>query len=489
MQEILTVAQMYEADRRTIESGVSGESLMENAGHAVFEEIVSRFSSCAVSVLCGPGNNGGDGFVIARLLRDQGWNVRIGLQGEVENLAGDARIHAEKWTGIVERLSPAMLVGADLVVDCIFGAGLARDIEGELAVLVTAINECPASVIAVDVPSGIDGTTGEICGVAVDADFTISFCRPKPAHYLLPGKDLCGQCIIKDIGISSDIVGSLVPDTFVNTPQIWESFIPWPVNSGHKYQRGHVLAVGGAHTTGAVRLAARAARRAGAGLLTVLAEPAALPLYAQDAPGVMVAPIAKFEELMQDPRHNAVLIGPGAGVGDDTRKRVIHALHCARACVLDADALTSFSDDPSTLFFAVQGATVMTPHEGEFSRLFDNLTGDKLSRARAAAKRSGAVLILKGADSIVAAPDGRAVINDVFAPWLATAGSGDVLAGLVTGLLAQGMPAFEAAAMAVWLHGQAGQAFGPGLIAEDIPDALPGLLSRLWQRRALEVVT
>lgn len=488
MREILTIPQMYEADKRTIEGGISGEVLMENAGRSVCQEITSRYSPCAVSVLCGPGNNGGDGFVIARLLREQGWPVRLGLLGEVENLAGDARIHAEKWVGIVERLTPAMLVGADLVVDCIFGAGLSRDIEDDLADLVNAINESPAPVIAVDVPTGVDGASGAIRGVAVVADVTVSFCRPKPGHYLLPGKDLCGQCVIADIGISPEIVASLAPEIFINGPDLWAQSIPWPGNGSHKYHRGHVLALGGTQTTGAVRLAARGARRAGAGLLTVLADPPALPLYAQDAAGVMVAPMARFEELMQDPRHNAVLIGPGAGVGDDTRKRVIHALHCARACVLDADALTSFEDEPSTLFFAVQGATVMTPHEGEFKRLFGDMAGNRLTRARAAAKRSGAVMILKGADSIIAAPDGRVAINDVFAPWLATAGSGDVLAGIVTGLLAQGMAAFEAACLAVWLHGQAGHDFGPGLIAEDIPDALPGLLSRLWHSAKSGVV-
>jgi NAD(P)H-hydrate epimerase len=483
MSEILTIAQMYEADKRTIENGLAGEALMENAGQAVVDAILQRFSPCSVSVLCGPGNNGGDGFVIARLLRAQGWNVRLGLFGQLADLTGDAALNAEKWQGVAELLSPALLVGADLIVDCIFGAGLSRDITGDMAELVHAVNDSNVRVVAVDMPSGIDGVSGAVRGVAIEADLTVTFCRPKPGHYLLPGREMCGERVVADIGISDKTVASLHPDIFINDPRFWARHIPWPGIAGHKYNRGHVLALGGAQTTGATRLAARAARRAGAGLLTVLAEPAVLPLYAQDAPGVMVAPIARFEDLMQDCRHNGVLIGPGAGVGDDTRKRVVHALHCARACVLDADALTSFADEPSTLFFAVQGPTVMTPHEGEFGRLFADMTGDKVTRARAAAKRSGAVIVLKGADTVVAAPDGRVTINDVFAPWLATAGSGDVLAGIVIGLLAQGMPAFEATSMAVWLHGQAGHNFGPGLIAEDIPDALPVLLAKLWQGR------
>ncbi|OSQ37974.1 NAD(P)H-hydrate dehydratase [Thalassospira mesophila] len=481
MSEILTIAQMYEADKQTIANGLPGEVLMENAGHAVVDAILARFQPCSVSVLCGPGNNGGDGFVVARLLRARGWNVRLGLMGEVAGLGGDAALNARKWTGATERLSAALIVGAELVVDCIFGAGLARDIEGDIADIVHAVNDSSAKVVAVDMPSGVDGMSGQVRGVAIDADVTVTFCRAKPGHYLLPGRALCGERVVADIGIPDAIVAALKPDIYLNTPRLWADHIVWPGLAGHKYHRGHVLALGGAQTTGAMRLAARAARRAGAGLLTVLADPAALPLYAQDMPGVMVAPIARFEDMMQDCRHNGVIIGPGAGIGDDTRRRVVHALHCARACVLDADALTSFAEDPSTLFFAVQGPTVMTPHEGEFSRLFADMDGDKVTRARAAARRSGAIIVLKGADTVVAAPDGRVAINDIFAPWLATAGSGDVLAGIIIGLLVQGMPAFEATSMAVWLHGQAGHKFGPGLIAEDIPEALPALLSDLWR--------
>ncbi|MAZ34819.1 MAG: NAD(P)H-hydrate epimerase, partial [Thalassospira sp.] len=276
MFEILTTEQTYEADRKTIEAGTAGDVLMENAGAAVVAEIVSRWTPRSVAVLCGPGNNGGDGFVIARFLRNAGWSVRLGLLCDAEKLTGDAALNAGRWDGAVERLSSALLVGADLIVDCLFGAGLARSIEGELAELVCAVNACGVPVIAVDVPSGVDGNGGEVRGVSIKADVTVTFCRPKPGHYLLPGRVLCGQVIVRDIGITDQTIRDIRPSLMRNEPGIWRAGIHWPGVDGHKYHRGHLLVVGGASMTGAGRLVARAARRAGAGLLTVVADPSAL---------------------------------------------------------------------------------------------------------------------------------------------------------------------------------------------------------------------
>jgi len=480
MFEILTTDQMYDADRKTIDGGIPGDVLMENAGRKVFEEIVRHWSPRSVSVLCGPGNNGGDGFVIARLLRDEGWSVRLGLLGEVEHLGGDAAFHAKQWDGATERLSPALVIGADLIVDCIFGAGLARDITGDVADLVASVNDSMSVVVSVDVPSGVDGNTGCIMGCAIKADLTVTFCRAKPGHYLLPGRQLCGELAIRDIGISDQVVSEIRPTCWRNDPVLWRAGIRWPGLDGHKYHRGHLLAFGGTMMTGATRLVARAARRSGVGLLTIVSDASVLPVYAADAPGTMTASISGLEALLNDCRHNAFVVGPGYGVGDSTRSLVLQLLHLCRSTVLDADALTSFSDDPSTLCFAVQGPTVLTPHEGEFTRLFPDIDGDKLARARAAAKRSGATVLIKGADSVIAAPDGRAAISAVDAPWLATAGSGDVLAGVIAGLMAQGMEMFDAACMGVWLHGRSGTDIGPGLIAEDIPDHFPVILRELW---------
>ncbi len=480
---LLTPQQMGEADRLTIAGGVPGTVLMENAGRAVADVISRRFSPRPVAVLCGPGNNGGDGFVAARILVGRGWPVRLALLGERTALKGDAAWAAAGWTGAVEKLGAAALDGAELVVDALFGAGLTRPIEGVAAEVIKALDERRLPVVAVDVPSGVDGASGEIRGIAPQAALTVTFFRCKPGHALLPGRLHCGEIVLEQIGIEAPVLGTIMPGTAANRPDWWLDAFPWAETEGHKYRRGHALIAGGAQMTGAARLAARAAARVGAGLVTVAAPAAAFPVYAAALTGVIVAPVAgldDFASLLADQRRNAALIGPGAGTGPETRDKVLKILVAGKSAVLDADALSVFADQPSDLFSAIAGPCVLTPHEGEFARLFD-ISGSKLERARRAAKTSGAVIVLKGADTVIAAPDGCAAINDNAPATLATAGSGDVLAGLVTGLLAQGMPAFEAAAAAVWLHGAAAHAFGAGLVAEDLIDMLPVVLARLQQ--------
>ena len=480
---LLTPKQMGEADRLTIESGVAGTVLMENAGRAVADAISRRFPPRPVVVLCGPGNNGGDGFVAARILAGRGWPVRLFLLGDRAALKGDAAWAASGWTGTVEKLSVGALDGAELVVDALFGAGLARPIEGVAAEVIKALEEQRLPVVAVDVPSGTDGASGTIRGVAPQAALTVTFFRRKPGHVLLPGRLHCGEIVLAQIGIDPPVLGKIMPDTAANRPDWWLDGFPWAETQGHKYSRGHALIAGGAQMTGAARLASRAAARVGAGLVTVAAPETAFPVYAAALTGVIVAPIAgvgDFAGLLADKRRNAALIGPGAGTGPETRDKVFKILDLGKSAVLDADALSVFAAQPSDLFRAIRSPCVLTPHEGEFARLFDT-SGNKLERARRAAKTSGGVIVLKGADTVIAAPDGRAAINDNAPATLATAGSGDVLAGLVTGLLTQGMPAFEAAAAAVWLHGAAAHAFGAGLVAEDLIDTLPAVLARLQQ--------
>lgn len=480
---LLTPKQMGEADRLTIESGVAGTVLMENAGRAVADAISRRFPPRPVVVLCGPGNNGGDGFVAARILAGRGWPVRLFLLGDRAALKGDAAWAASGWTGTVEPLSVGALDGAELVVDALFGAGLARPIEGVAAEVIKALEEQRLPVVAVDVPSGTDGASGTIRGVAPQAALTVTFFRRKPGHVLLPGRLHCGEIVLAQIGIDPPVLGKIMPDTAANRPDWWLDGFPWAETQGHKYSRGHALIAGGAQMTGAARLASRAAARVGAGLVTVAAPETAFPVYAAALTGVIVAPIAgvgDFAGLLADKRRNVALIGPGAGTGPETRDKVFKILDLGKSAVLDADALSVFAAQPSDLFRAIRSPCVLTPHEGEFARLFDT-SGNKLERARRAAKTSGGVIVLKGADTVIAAPDGRAAINDNAPATLATAGSGDVLAGLVTGLLTQGMPAFEAAAAAVWLHGAAAHAFGAGLVAADLIDTLPAVLARLQQ--------
>ena len=487
-RELLTVAQMTIADRTAISNGVPGTTLMENAGRAVADAVQARCARGRAVVLCGPGNNGGDGFVAARHLRGMGWTVRLGLLGSRDTLQGDAAQHAALWDGAVETLSPELLDGADVAVDALFGAGLSRPLEGAPRAVAEALNARGLPTIAVDVPSGITGDDGQVLGdVAVEAACTVTFFRKKPGHLLLPGRLYCGPVVLADIGIPAGVLANACADTngpatFENAPALFADRWPWRTAGDHKYRFGHALVLGGASATGAGRLACRAALRVGAGLVTAGVASAALPIYGQDTAAVITAPVdddTALDRLLADDRLNALLLGPGAGVGEATRERAQRLLATGRSVVLDADALTSFAGGADALAAAVQGPTVLTPHAGEFARLFPELSGDKLTRARAAARQSGAVVLLKGADTVIAAPDGRAAINANAPPDLATAGAGDVLAGLIAGILAQGLPAFESACAAAWLHGQAAQGAGPGLIADDLPNRVPGALTAL----------
>ncbi len=478
---LLNSRQMAEADRLAIAARTPGVVLMENAGASVAREIVGRWLIRPITILCGPGNNGGDGFVTARHLAEAGWPVRLALLGPRDQLTAEARHHAERWKGPVEPLTSAALDGAELIVDALFGAGLDRALDGDAAETLAAAAGKAVPIIAIDVPSGVMGDTGEGLG-AVAADLTITFFRKKPGHLLLPGRLLCGEIVVADIGIPSSVLETIVPDTFENDPALWLELLPRPKGDGNKYSRGHALISGGYPMTGAARMAARGAARAGAGLTTIAVSEAALPIYAAAVTSVMVHPVAgeeDFARLLDDKRISAFLIGPGAGAGEETRTRALAMLGTGRATVLDADAITCFQEDPGALDKAIAGACVITPHEGEFGHLFDN-SGDRLTRTRAAAHRCGAVIVLKGTDTVIAAPDGRAIINANAPPTLATAGAGDVLSGILLGFLAQGMDPFFAAAAAVWFHGAAAGAFGPGLLAEDLPDLLPEVFRRLY---------
>jgi hydroxyethylthiazole kinase-like uncharacterized protein yjeF len=477
---LLSVAQMTEADRAAIAAGTPGSLLMQNAGNAVVLEITRRWSPRPVSVLCGPGNNGGDGFVVAIALVHAGWPVRVALLGRKEDLRGDAGVHAARWSGGIENVTPAVIEGAALVVDALFGSGLSRRLDPQIVATLTAAAQRGIPLVAVDVPSGVMGDTGESVGAA-PAACTVTFARKKPGHVLLPGRELCGEIVVADIGISSTVLESLSIDTWENDPALWRTEWPHAKSSGNKYTRGHALLCGGYPMTGAARMAARAAARIGAGLTTIAAPDIAFPIYAAALTSIMVRPLKQdgdLARLLSDSRYTAFLIGPGAGVNDTTREAALEILGTARPVLLDADAISVFASRAADLARAIRGPCVMTPHDGEFARVFDP-RGDKLSRARAAARQSGAVIVLKGADTVVAAPDGRAVVNTNAPASLATAGSGDVLGGLILGLLAQGMDAFLAAAAGVWVHGAAAAGFGPGLLAEDLPDLVPAVLRQL----------
>jgi ADP-dependent NAD(P)H-hydrate dehydratase / NAD(P)H-hydrate epimerase len=493
MIELLTNAEIAEADRLTISGGTPGIGLMERAGGAVAEAVAARHPRrCRVAVVAGPGNNGGDGFVAARLLAEQGYRVTVMLVGLPAKLKGDAALAAKRWRGGVTD-DPGYLATADVVIDALFGAGLDRPVEGLVNALIETVNTLGAPVVAVDLPSGINGTSGAVMGVAMNAAHTVTFFRKKPGHLLLPGRLHCGSVSVADIGIPASVLESIGPKTFENTPALWRGQFPRPRSDGHKYDRGHAVVVSGpSWSTGAARLAARGALRAGAGLVTIASPREALAVNATANLAVMVRPVdgaSELEALLADRRLNVLAIGPGVGVKDATCEQVLAALSGERAVVLDADAITSFAARPQRLAEALRArrgkGTILTPHEGEFARYFGELdartkAGSKLDRARLAACITGAVVVLKGADTVVAAADGRASIAANAPAGLATAGAGDVLTGMTAGLLAQGMPGFEAASAAVWLHGEAASEFGPGLISEDLSEMLPRVYRRLF---------
>jgi ADP-dependent NAD(P)H-hydrate dehydratase / NAD(P)H-hydrate epimerase len=496
--ELLTPAEMSRADRFAVSAGTPGIALMERAGLEVADEAARLARSRGkIAVLCGPGGNGGDGFIAARLLSARGYAVELGLLGPREALRGDPALAAARFSGPALDAAAVDLESADCVIDALFGAGLARDIEGQAKAVIERVNGFKrggGQVLAVDVPSGVDGETGKVRGVAVEATASVTFFRLKPGHLMMPGRALCGAIRLADIGIPEAALAPIAPQAFVNAPALWLNALPRPDAASHKYARGAALVLSGPGArTGAARLAARAALRSGAGIVTLASPPDAVAVNAAHVTAVMVAPFAsarEFEAQLADERRRAIALGPGAGVGPTLRKLVAAALTRpaeGRTIVLDADALVSFAGEAERLAALIKRGghrAVMTPHEGEFAKLFEGAAGvkpgeDKLARARAAARLMGAVVLIKGADTVVAAPDGRATIGWDLPPWLATAGSGDVLSGLVAGLAAQGMPAFEAASAAVWLHGACGRAAGPGLIAEDLPEALPEVLSAL----------
>jgi len=507
--ELLTNEQMTTVDQLAVELGISSLMLMENAGRAVADEAVKMVDAGArIIVLCGPGNNGGDGFVAARHLKERGYDVSVYLHGEVANLKGDAAEMARRWAnrGQIERLSAASVkkVGAALAIDAMFGAGLTRPLEGEPASLAALMNEqAVTSVLAVDVPSGIHGSTGAIQGeIAIHAVRTVTFFRFKPGHVLYPGRANCGDLILSDIGIPASVleVAHGEKGAFANIRRLASAHAmrSMPGYNTHKYKHGHAVVLSGPrHSTGAARLAARAALRTGAGLVTVASPQDSVAVNAAHLTAVMLATVNdsdQLRELLADERVNAIVAGPGFGVGETTCVTIETILKGpTKGVVLDADALTSFSGAPKRLFEAVHSAnpacpgwtrTVMTPHDGEFARLFPDIAGDRLARAAGAARRSGAVIVLKGPDTVIACPDGKAAIATNAPHWLATAGSGDVLAGLIAGEMARGRSAYSAARAGVWIHGACAARLGAGLISEDLPEAVPAVLRELYDTRA-----
>ena len=478
-RQILSVAQMTAADRAAMEAGTPGSVLMERAGTGVAEAIQARWTPRPVVVLCGPGNNGGDGYVAARRLALAGWPVRPASMARTR-LKGDAADAAGRWSGEDVPFGPPALEGAALVVDALFGAGLSKPLDANVKAVLEAAEAAGEPIVAIDLPSGLPGDAAGPLGYAPRSVLTVTFHRKKPAHVLEPGRDLCGEGGGVDSGLEQTPEATL----YENGAELWLGAFPWPGPQAHKHARGRLVVVSGhVHSTGAARLAARAGLRIGAGLVTVLTPPDAALVNAAHLEAVMLKPFAGAAALAEAAAGaTAAVIGPAAGVGAATGENVAALAGTGAALVVDADALTSFRDDPARLFAVLDERDVLTPHPGEFERVFPGVlagSAERIAAARAAANAAGAVVLLKGPDTVIASPDGRAAVNVNGSPFLATAGSGDVLAGFIGGLIAQGMASFEAACAAAWIHAEAGARFGPGLIAEDLPDLAPEVLKRL----------
>lgn len=480
---LLTPEQMYQADNLTIKAGISGTSLMANAGQVVADELTQRLPVQEALIICGTGNNGGDGFIVAKLLSQAGWPVKLAIHGNPKTIKGDAKWALAQYDGPIYHTEDVEIPNSGLIVDAILGAGLNRPLSNDLEDLITKINKSQAFVCSIDVPTGLNGANGLCNKITVNADLTICFFRAKPGHFLLPGRSCCGELISANIGIDNDVLDQIKPSIFLNQPNLWLDKIRWPDLSDHKYKRGHVLMIGGAKLLGAARLSALAAARIGAGLVTLAVPAAVWPIQSACMTSVMVESFdPKIGPDLSDARRNVIIIGPGLGLQAEHKKLVLDILKTERSCVLDADALSLFADNPSELFSALHTKCVLTPHSGEFSRLFQ-LEGDKLSQLTKAVQQTGATVLLKGADTIIAAANGLMVINHNAPAYLATAGSGDVLSGCIAGLLANGMNGFDAACAAVWLHGQAANNLGFGLLAEDLPLELPKVLAKLKANR------
>ena len=460
MSLILSVSQFRVSEQS---SSVPVGELISRAGAAVVEELRRYFSKRPVLVLCGPGNNGKDGAVVAELLQKDGWPVRV----------LGYRVGAEGRG--VDPLTPSSFsVREDVVVDAIFGIGISRPLEGDVQEVVARVNSSGKYVVAVDMPSGINSDTGEVMGAAIKSDLTITFSCLKFGHVVSPGRYYSGVVCVKDIGLE---VGE--SRAFRNSPCLWKEYIPRPDYRSHKYSRGYAVVCSvGVRSVGAVKLAAVAALRIGPGAVAVACEDEEIHLYAGSLTSIMYKPC---EEVLGDPRVSALLVGPGGDALDDIlRDKIFAALNSGKKCVLDAGGISIFKDDPDVLLSRIANrSVVMTPHEGEFKRIFPGLSGSVVERAKKAAEMSKAVIVLKGHDTVIAAPDGSIVVNNNAPSSLATIGSGDVLAGIITGLIAAGMPEFSAACCGVWIHGECGKRCRTGLIADDIILQIPKALSLL----------
>lgn len=491
---VLDNEQMRTADRLTIEDGVDGFDLMLTAGQAVANYAHEHYAGHKIIILCGPGNNGGDGYVAAEFLRDLGAEIFVFSLQSTRKLKGDTKKAYKHFGGDVYKTAQLIkeFKNADaeqakgyLFIDAVFGTGFHGDLPKDLITISKIITRLKIPVLAVDVPSGVNGSTAQAAGHTLDADHTVTFFRKKKAHCLMPAMAKCGTICVHAIGIHDNLLDKHGFAAIENVQKLWIEKLPEIKKEDHKYNRGHIAMLGGAEMTGAIRMAAQASMRAGAGMCTIHSLDSAAHDYKEDMPHLMFQKLSRFEDYVaqakQDKKH-ILLLGPGFGRADDEmlKQLVLDCLALNKPAVLDADALSCFEDNPSALTDALHEKCVITPHEGEFKRLFPNIDGDtKFDRTLNAAQMTSAVIVHKGADTIIAQNNNKPALHTHASSWLSTAGAGDVLAGIIAGLLGQHVAPYDAACMGAWMYGEASVRFGAGLTAPDIIDQIPSVLKDL----------
>lgn len=482
---LLTSNEMRSCEKFSFFNNQAPYLLMKKAGAAVVDQIEKhKKKKGSALVLIGPGNNGGDGWIAAQGLQLRGWNVICAPIIDPSRLKGNALRAYKSFTGPICAF-PKNLNKFDVIVDALFGAGLSKPIAGTAYNWIKKVNKSKPYKIAVDIPTGICSDTGQMLGVAFKADLTVTFFRKKRGHVLGKGLEYSGEVVVAPIGMPNKIINKIDVRVFDNCPALWKSKIPRPISSSYKHKRGHTLVFGGrADMSGAGRLAGYAALRIGSGLVTMLVPEMDLAVYAQKQMALMAKGYNNYQTVLNfigSKNFTAFIVGPGNGVGLSTRQHAFAVLRTKQPAVLDADALTSFKDAPIALFKTLHENAVLTPHLGEFLALFPDLDpiNDKIAAAMKAAKRTNSIVLLKGPDTVISSPNGVSFVNSHSSPYLATAGSGDVLAGIIAGLMAQGMRPFDAACSGAWLHGEAALRCGPGLIAEDLLNGIPKVLKKL----------
>ena len=484
--QLVTKNTMLTVEKKYIsQNNIKSYDLMKKAGSAFAKIIIGNFPKSKVLFICGKGGNGGDGLISACILKKKGWPVSFVLTDIPKNLSKDTSKALDKLKLSPQNFSDLKIKSFDLIVDAIFGIGISRKITGIEKSIISKINSSKVPIIAIDIPSGVNSDTGEIMGVATNCSFTVTFSRAKIGNILLPGYKNNGHLKIVNIGIPNSYFSKYKPEILTNIDKIWKNKIIFPKIDAHKYLRGYTLIIGGPKSmTGASRLAALAAQRAGSGIVVVAVSKNSENIYFSSLTSQIIKSyrnLKEFRSILDDPRINSIVIGPGLGQGKKTISKMKIIFERKRRAVIDADAISSFQNNIDLLKKITSGSDIVyTPHEGELLKLFPNIKGNAIEKSIYAANNLNSTFVLKGPNTLVSnKKTDKIIVNIPGARWLATAGSGDILAGIIGALMATGVESFTSAGLGVYIHSESGKVGGPGMIAEDLINIMPSILKKL----------